>query len=237
MSTDKIQILNRPYFPGLPSKEFGDVFIHFANKWVRKDKPMSVFELDPRTEIPVNNNRYIINQLYYYFVGSDKFKGDFENQDGDLNKGILLIGKIGPGKTVLMKSFIDLWNYYVHKYSNSPILQPDNQNRIKQITAHNLFNRSLSLKTTAEREWLNKLLSSILYIDDLGKEEESANDFGTKKKPLSQALTFRYENGKLTFATGNYSIDKTYSKIYGKAVADRMVQMFNVIRIDGESRR
>lgn len=52
-------------------------------------------------------NEEIIQQLYFYTTGSDKFKGSLE-------KGLLLAGYYGSGKTILLKALRLTVNYFIN---------------------------------------------------------------------------------------------------------------------------
>ena len=63
-----------------------------------------------------NNNEPVIKQLYYFATSDPSFAGD-------LNRGILLQGKYGCGKTVLLETYSLLHNHIVRKFSlNYPLL-------------------------------------------------------------------------------------------------------------------
>ncbi|MDR1583417.1 MAG: hypothetical protein LBS55_09215 [Prevotellaceae bacterium] len=62
------------------------------------------------------NNESVIKQLYCYATNNPSF-------EGDLNKGILLQGKYGCGKTILLETYSLLHNHIVKKFSLSyPLL-------------------------------------------------------------------------------------------------------------------
>ena len=153
------------------------------------------------------HNKDLINQLYYYLIASEQFKGD-------LVKGILLLGAIGNGKTVIMESFIDVFNSTSNK-----IITTVHAKDLSRIIIDNTVG------------YLNK---RPLFIDDIGKEQESIKNYGTTVHPFEDTINERYKNFGLTFGTANYTLDDLP---YDRHTIDRMKQMFNVIILPGKSRR
>ena len=153
------------------------------------------------------SNKEVINQLYYYLVGSDKFTGN-------LVKGILLLGVIGNGKTVLMESFVEVFNLASNKI-------------ITYIHAKDISR----IIVDKELGYLNK---RPLFIDDIGKEQEAIKNYGTTIHPFEDVINERYKNFGLTFGTSNYKLEDLP---YDKHTLDRMKQMFNIIVLPGKSRR
>ena len=159
------------------------------------------------TFIVDENNKAIINQLYHYLRGSVEFTGDHR-------KGILLIGNIGNGKTILMESFIEVFNK-----TSSKIITNIHFNDIERYKADNRIG------------YLDK---RPLYIDDIAIKQEQVNIYGTKVNPFEDLIDQRYRNRGLTFGTSNYSL-KDFK--YTPRIKDRLTEMFNIINLPGESRR
>jgi DNA replication protein DnaC len=156
-----------------------------------------------------NENREILFQLYFYLTGSPQFKGN-------LDKGILLSGSIGVGKTLILNSFCN-------------IIEAFSQKRITR------FNSKRIAPAIIEKEagFYDK---RPLFIDDLGREQKEINDYGTKEQPLIDLFSVRYDLGSWTFATTNFG-DETLSSFYGAQIFDRFKEMFNFLYIKGESKR
>lgn len=152
-------------------------------------------------------NKEVINQLYYYLIGSNRFSYD-------LRKGILLAGSVGCGKTVIMESFVEVFNKNTNKV-------------VKPIT-------SRDIATIVLKEPAGFLHKRPLFIDDIGKEEINAKSFGNTIHPLEDLINARYKTSGLTFGTTNLSWEDMQ---YSKHVIDRMQQMFNYILLPGNSRR
>lgn len=158
-----------------------------------------------------DQNKEVINQLYFYLTGSEKFSGD-------LSKGILLVGSIGVGKTIIIQAIIDILKELQIKI-------------IAEYSSRQLVNDLMENKGLYE-----DLKKRWIYIDDIGKEKVTVNNYGTKESPIIELLSIRYEWNTFTFATSNYNME-TFEKIYGQSISDRFKEMFNILTITGKSRR
>ncbi len=159
------------------------------------------------TYIVDDENKEAINQLFYFLNNSVLFKGDSI-------KGVLMIGAIGGGKTVLMESFIDIFNEVSGKI----------------VTLIN----SKDLVDIQKRYGFDYLNRRPLFIDDIGKEQTIINTYGTVSKPMEDLINDRYKSAGLTFGTSNLKLE---DMPYNKHTIDRMKQMFNVIILPGKTRR
>jgi len=180
------------------SNTFAERFIGFAtNKIVYSEKPYIIDE----------SNKEVINNLFHYINGNIEFQGD-------LSKGILLIGPIGTGKTIIMESFCEVFN----ECSNKIITIVGSKNIV-------------DILSTNGYDYLNK---RPVFIDDIGKEQTKINTYGTVSKPMEDLINERYKNESLTFGTSNLKIE---DMPYNPHTLDRIKQMFNVIILKGKSRR
>lgn len=151
-------------------------------------------------------NTGVINQLFYYLNKSENFQGNPE-------KGIMLVGSIGSGKTVIMDSFISVIEIYGRR-----IIEKIQAGDITKIIADG-------------NDHYNK---RPIYIDDLGKEPLEFVHYGSVLRPFEDFLDIRYRNSAITFATSNLSLDDMK---YNKHTKDRIVEMFNILVLPGKSRR
>lgn len=183
-----------------------------------------------------DNNREAIQQLFNYFTFNE---AEF---NGDLNKGLLVIGNYGSGKTIAMEIFKEWiltsqlnhapWNqaFYDAKCTGIALAFTDEKNGGEN---------SLNQYVTAKR-WM---------FDDLGKELEDGKTyqhFGTRMNVMAYILEKRYDllvnYGIKTFATSNFPLvakenTRPFKNLYGSYIDDRMNQLFNVIVFKGKSRR
>jgi DNA replication protein DnaC len=167
-----------------------------------------------------------------------KFLRDYLAGVGEFNphKGIFLLGRNGTGKTLIIMSFIDL------------IRRLTFPNRlVKHYHAKEIL--SLLEKKKELKSYFNSARS--FYIEDIGKEEESVNIYGTIVKPFPDFIDSIY--GISTgwhFLCSNYKIDeprqdlgeKPYPggklfQMYGKTITGRITEMFNLYVLRGEDMR
>lgn len=165
-----------------------------------------------------DDNIYVVQQLCLYFSESDKF-------NGDLNKGILLMGGIGLGKSTLLEFF-----------------------KKNQVLSYKVLScREIESKYSSDGDEIVRQLSYMqpvmansdpfghkeigLCFDDLGTETNGKH-YGKDKNVLSEIISNRYDNqldNRATHITTNLTAEDI-KKEYGPRIADRMRQMFNIIQ-------
>lgn len=168
------------------------------------------------------NNKSFLNIICQYFAQDENFE---EELGGELRKGLLVFGRCGVGKSSSFKIIQNISKNYDFKNI-----------WFAKRSAHEIvteFNESEKRDTIIKSYSKGKL-----YIDDLGAEKEASN-YG-KEDIFSRLLELRYneflEKGTKTFITTNYSLHD-FKNRYGIRVADRLKEMFNIVEIDGYSRR
>jgi len=194
---------NKRPFAEITANMFRDIFMKTVKTQLSRKSNTAEFIIDEQ-------NKEVLNQLYYWISKSQKFTGSYE-------KGILIIGNIGTGKTLIMSAFIDMCNLFTPQ-------------RIEKHHARKLF-----YKLTEEKEDIYANLP--MFIDDLGKEPLEFVRYGYKQLPFVEFIDERYNSGSLTFATSNFKIDGFLKEYYGEAIADRLKEMFNIFELKGNSRR
>jgi DNA replication protein DnaC len=182
----------------ITAKRYAELFIEIATSKIAFSD--NTFNVD-------NDNKEVINQLYYYLIEDPRFKGEHY-------KGIILIGTIGTGKTLIMETFTDIFNLHASKIIiNVP---------------------SRDVVEVSKKKGQDYLFKRPAYIDDIGKEQVLINDYGTKSKPMEDIVNERYKREALTLATSNLKFE---DMPYSNHTIDRMRQMFNVFVLAGKSRR
>jgi DNA replication protein DnaC len=155
----------------------------------------------------------------------------------NLNKGIILAGSVGTGKSKIMQ----LFSHYGF---------------IKQLEKKFKFERAVFMidqYSTGGNAEINTYLYNIqtngynykvrkpfnLCIDDIGLVDEEAMYFGNRENVIAKILFTRYdflELNILTHATTNIEVE-TMKQKYGERLYSRFREMFNFIHLDGNDRR
>lgn len=183
---------------------FKQLFLLNANIELAKRNRRIDFVID-------EENKEVINQLYFYSIGSEKFTGD-------LYKGIMLVGNLGTGKTLIMSAFLNI----IESGSNKIITR--------------FHSKEVPLKLKEKESDPDFYKTRPIFIDDVGKEPSMINNYGTKTSPISDLFALRYDFGSWTFTTTNHTGKELLEK-YGGSTVDRFKEMFNIINLTGNSRR
>lgn len=193
----------RLFCPSLTRSDFNEILIVECSTRLLKRGDDRPFEID-------DQNAKIVDQLYYYITGNkDLFAGN-------LDKGIMLQGPIGTGKTILLRGFAGVISKVLDRYFE--------------------FYSAFDINKLVVKEGIEKYSKKPLLIDDLGKEQELIKDYGTDVRPILELFASRYDNGAITLATTNYN-NETFTKKYGQQTVDRFIETFNFIQLNGKSRR
>lgn len=167
--------------------------------------------------ILTEENKPVLEALFYYFTNNPKFNNTnvCYNQPS-LNKGILLSGNTGSGKTTLMRLFQQLKLQKYQIYSAYDFVSDFEKNGETGIT--NYFNNPL-------------------LFDDLGAEQE-AYYYGKRENVGTRLLEKRHLNyttkGLITHATSNLKYEQLCDK-YGFRMRGRFPEMFNIIYLGKKS--
>ena len=166
------------------------------------------------------------SERYEYLI--DCFASYFARESGKLKpeKGIILSGCTGCGKTTLFKifNFNFLWKC---------------DNPAWQLTQHNalIFSwnwcRSIAMEYTDKEKGgfaaLKKYFNGVSLFDDLGAENIGIH-YGTKADVMGEIIQSRYEVGARTFFTTNLNFDEL-RKTYDERVASRLAEMCNWVNM------
>lgn len=210
---------------------------HIAGKplnWTKSDTERfwmnelvsSMKEVEPGFIVDVRN-KGILSAIYNWVWGK---KGIL-----DPSKGLLLWGDLGVGKSVLLRG--------LQKY----------EGKINRM-CFGCRNGKLGFKFTSASEiallYSEKGMDGIsrftdrermgdLAIDEVGREPTDSKHYGTGINVIQIILQLRYEVRRefITHMTTNLNPDEDFSRIYGDYIADRTKEIFNVIKIEGETRR
>jgi DNA replication protein DnaC len=177
-----------------------------------------------------------LEPLIYYFSKDERFF-DCENLRKDLSvpsfdKGLLIIGNFGNGKTSTMKVF-------------EKIFKGIPEVGFKGYSANEVVTMFEKCSTDADREYFeNQLWRGIRYFDDL-KTERIASNFG-KVNIFKEIIEERYNRKAKTHVTCNFKKDHPddinaaldeFEDKYDGRVYDRLFEMYNIIEFKGKSFR
>lgn len=166
--------------------------------------------------------------MFGYCMGFDewyKAGEEFLLNEPSLDKGILLIGSTGCGKSTI-------FDVYKSVCQNAQLPNPIKGRFVSANDMHLDFNASGS-------ESIRKYFTNDLIIDDFGTEE-IASHFGNKVEAVRMVVEQRYLNAKSTGIKTHASTNLTPEEIgnkYGSRVRSRLKEMFNVIRMKGTDLR
>ncbi len=198
--------------PALPFdySDFRELFVAFGTYCLLSRNKNTDFIIDA-------NNEPTIEQLFYYATNNCLFKGD-------LNKGIMLQGKFGCGKTVILETYSLIHNHIAKRSAA----------KFPMLT----FIKSMELQERIIRETTKPFLLRPLIIDEFGREPKTIQNFGNILRPISELLSERSDTGAITHGTTNFTLSTLSSDdFYGGMIGDRLKTMFNFITLKGDSRR
>jgi DNA replication protein DnaC len=178
-------------------------------------------------------NKKTIQSLCLYFAGDAKFCD--AGKDFSLDKGILLLGIPGIGKTHLMDFFNKnphasyilptcktIVEKYVQKYTRDDMSVIEYYSTLQKAEFGHIYNQ----------EYLG------ICFGDLGAEADG-NSYGNRRNVIEEIIFNRYEAKlpfKYTHFTSNLDPDMIKQK-YGERLRDRLREMCNVFVLNGKSFR
>jgi DNA replication protein DnaC len=203
--TKKIDFTVSRMFIDVSTEDFKKLFLALANRQIHKSNAFDEYCID-------GSNKNVLNQLFYYTIGNaEKF-------NGDINKGIMLVGGFGTGKTTLIRVFGEMFSMFFNK----------------NVTF--ISSQEVCEVVKGEEFALNFYEKRPIIIDEIGRENKSILVYGTERLPISELLVLRYNSKALTFGTSNLGLEDL-SLYYGSYIGERLLEMFNFIELTGSSRR
>lgn len=156
-------------------------------------------------------NKTILKKLMMYAIQDEE---NCRKHNIDPDKGILLVGTIGCGKTSLMQLF-NILTHQHRKYTVKPT---------RAIAGEFLQNGYDTIHKYGNS-------NTIYCFDDLGIEQNMKH-FGNESNVMAEILLSRYDllryQGIITHATTNLNANEL-EKLYGNRVRSRLREMFNLI--------
>lgn len=176
-----------------------------------------------------------LEPLIYYFARDNRFF-ECENlsklSEPSFEKGLLIIGNFGNGKTSTMKVF-------------EKIFKGITGVRFKGFSANEVVTMFEKCSADTDRNEFEKMMwRGTRYFDDL-KTERIASNFG-KVNLFKEIIEERYNRKSKTYVTCNFKKDfpddlnaalDEFEDKYESRVYDRLFEMFNIIEFKGKSFR
>lgn len=173
------------------------------------------------------------NTLCRYFAKDETLNGesfDFMRREFDLNKGLLIIGNYGCGKTSLMAAF-QTFGRKIYT-STGDLFMWFNLINCNQVNAEFHSNRNDKGDILDKGALFKKFSKGNWYFDDFGTEKQFYGDY-----LMREILELRYEDLTWkTYLTTNLSLSEIEQQ-YGGRVFSRLNQMFNIMAMPGEDHR
>ena len=164
-----------------------------------------------------DDNRHLITTLCFFLSYDLRFKDELGY---DPNKGLLIRGISGIGKTHLVRCLLE--------------------NQLNPILLLSLIEITDEIKSSGEFQ-INLGRKKIIYLDDVGTEEPNVKYYGTNISFFKNFIELCYlknENrgfNNLIISTNN-SFDELEEK-YGFRVRSRIKDMFNIVDVTGKDMR
>lgn len=181
-----------------------------------------------------DNSKANLKTLVYYFTLDPRFFNSpilEKISKPSFDKGLLIIGGFGNGKSKTMNCFHKLFN-------RTPL-------SFGLYDANELIDKYESCNTPLEKENFWKLMGKGLRFYDDVKTERMASNYG-KTNLFKDIFEKRYSLKSKTYIACNYkegvegdvnAAIKEFGEKYGGRVYDRIFEMFNVIHFKGKSFR
>lgn len=164
------------------------------------------------------DNQEVMLQIFRYFSGDPAF-------NGDLGKGLFVMGGVGVGKTSLMKFFVKNQRFSFRVDSCRDI-----ETNYAAYGDEYLEKVSGNLQISVNSDPFGHKEIGICF-DDLGTEANGKH-YGKEKNVMAEVLLNRYDAGLpycSTHVTTNLTADAVREQ-YGTRVTDRIKAMFNIIK-------
>ena len=163
------------------------------------------------------DNKYVVDNICKYFAEDDA--GMY-----DLNKGLMIYGNVGVGKTTLMRLFTRN-----QKASYKIVSCRDIENDFSTSGDKSVATFSVNLPIAQNTSPFSQ--TEIGYcFDDLGTEV-NGKFYGKDKNVMAEILLDRYDN-KLPYHYTHVTTNLTAADIkeqYGTRVSDRLREMMNIV--------
>lgn len=193
-------------------------------------------EIEGQEFVVTDESKSLVFTLIYFFQKKDNFYKSsllysYPKTRIDLNKGLLIVGGFGCGKTSILRVF-------------QHIINDNNLVNLKFTTTVDAVSKFESIEDENLYDFKERLYKGHLIIDDLLGEKQ-ASRYG-KSEFFEEILFQRLENKTLnSVITMNYdsenpnNMEFAINKLsrYGGRVFDRILGSFNFVELHGKSFR
>ena len=172
-------------------------------------------------------NQHIIFSIFRYFLQQSDFNeyGLIKNKPG-LDKGLLVYGDYGVGKSTLFDAIHHIGRIILDQTRSTQLWFP-------QISTVHLLTRYYESQQNKNSNFkLEDYYRGKLYLDDVGKEDKAYN----REEIIGKLLFERHRKKLKTYVTTNEN-PSAIAKRYGHHIGDRLPEMFNIIKWEGKSWR
>lgn len=191
-------------------------------------------ELEPQYKNDANANN-TIDQLSQFAVRDPKF---LANENFSFKKGLLILGKVGCGKTLIFRGYINLLKKFASYDAGGHWGKLDFSYLPAYMLTETFAKIGFDIFSVGVSKNQNEKISVMrerLFIDDIGAESIVSN-FGNATNVVGEVFLRRYDAKVKTFATTNFD-PKTLKQFYGDRVYSRITEMMNFLIMDGGDRR
>lgn len=164
----------------------------------------------------------LLNEIFLYLINRSSVF--------DSMKGLWLCGNIGTGKSTMLKICREFKMLYSKANGCSGGFLITSASKV--VTEYSMQGI----------QGINRYVSSdkpiSVAFDELGREPIPGKYFGTEMNVMQFIFQMRYEqrSDAKTYVSTNM-LKGAIPEVYGRYIADRVKEMFNIIELNGESRR
>lgn len=188
-----------------------------ADQQIRLYTPGELIEYYSKFWKMDSQNSEIVTDICHYFAADSKFSKD-------LNKGLMLIGGVGVGKSTLM-DFFKKNQVASYRLISCRDIESDFSSQGEKSVQYCSYN--VHVATNSDPFGHQEIG---FCFDDLGTEA-NAKHYGKEKNVMAEIILNRYDNRldyRSTHITTNLTAEELKTQ-YGSRVTDRMREMFNLI--------